>query len=262
MQINIDNKKFYFRTVAVLFVMCLLIGLFALSTYVSDNQRVKISCEKAQDICRIEESRLFFGTKVQEFPLSSIVGDAYRNIVGCRYGRCSYNIRIPCNINNQYKNIHIYSYTHRGDLLQWIVSRFNELKNSEEFLKNDKINGFSVNTGDLPKKTEFLHIIYALQVVMSVLILFLMPLKVDLIFDDRSMSIIREYLFRKSVKKVEYASIKEFSYYNYRKNTYTLTYMPRNWGIYESIASFSNKEECLEVLNKINNFMSNKKDGI
>jgi len=262
MEISIDCKKFYIRAVVVLFIACLFIGLFSIYTYISNNQSVKISCEKAKDLCRIEESRLFFGKKVQEFPLSSIIGDAYRNTVGCHYRSCTYNIRIPCKIENQYKNIQIYSYTRRGELLQWIVNRFNELKNNEEFLKNDKINGFSINTGDMPKKIEYFNILSALVFVMSILLLFLIPLKVDLIFDDKSMKIIYGYIFRNSVKKVDYSNIKEFSYYNKMNITYTLTYLPRNWSVQENIADFTNKKECLEVLNKINNFMQNKKDGI
>ena len=76
------------------------------------------------------------------------------------------------------------------------------------------------------------------------------------------MNIVYTYLFRKSVKKVDYSNIKEFSYYNKMNITYTLTYLPRNWSVLENIADFTNKKECLEVLNKINNIMENKKDGI
>ncbi len=262
LRINTNHKNFYFRAIAVVFITCLLIGLFSLSTYISNNQSVKISCEKAKDLCRIEESRLFFGKKVQEFPLSSIIGDAYRNTVGCHYGSCTYNIRIPCKIENQYKNIQIYTYTYRGDLLQWIVNRFNELKNNEKFLKNDKINGFSIDTGDLPKKIGILQIIPFILLIASVVLIFTIPIEVDLIFDDKSMNIIYTYLFRKSVKKVDYSNIKEFSYFNKMNITYTLTYLTRNWGLQEAVTDFTNKKECLEVLNKINNFLENKKDGI
>ena len=257
MEISIDCKKFYIRAVVVLFIACLFIGLFSLYTYISNNQGVKISCEKVQDICRVEESKLFLGKNVQEFPFSSIVGDAYRHTVGCQYGRCTYNIKIPCSINNQYKDIQIYSYTRRGELLQWIVNRFNELKNNEEFLKGDKYKGFSVNTGDMPKKIEFVHILSVLFFIVSIWMIFLIPLKIELLFDDKSMNVIYGYLFRKSVKKVDYSNIKEFSFCNKMNITYTLTYLPRNRGLHEAIADFTNEKECLEVLNEINNFMAN-----